>query len=292
MIFWVKNVHLSSKTKQNQQKKLKLISETLKNTPTTTTTTGKMTKNDDTNFQQYLNRKNNNNIHDDTKNNVVERFSDDSTVKSFNVQTFITILSHKGLDLLLNVLNNAITLHKRFSESKQLCIPSKRYNFFYIYIQTKNTFLKKLRNISIFHHRCRNCLYHCLQILSARAILYTSQNDDAQKRLIEEGPLKVLISSIDSTNDPQLICLTLQTIANISINPNNHQHLIDANIADTLMQLILPSDEWFYTNHSTKYAKFVKHQAARIMVYLGLEKRLRNKVYLFDLMGNSIHLIT
>lgn len=144
LIFWVKNVHLSSKTKQNQQKKLKLISETLKNTPTTTTTTGKMTKNDDTNFQQYLNRKNNNNIHDDTKNNVVERFSDDSTVKSFNVQTFITILSHKGLDLLLNVLNNAITLHKRFSESKQLCIPSKRYNFFYIYIQTKNTFLKKL----------------------------------------------------------------------------------------------------------------------------------------------------
>ena len=52
------------------------------------------------------------------------------------------------------------------------------------------------------------------------------------------------------------------------------------------MQLILPSDEWFYTNHSTKYAKFVKHHAARIMVYLGLEKRLRNKVYLFDLMGN------
>lgn len=84
----------------------------------------------------------------------------------------------------------------------------------------------------------------------------------------------------------QLICLALQVIANLSINPVNHSKLIEADIADCLMQLILPSDEWFYTNHSTKYAKFVKHQAARIMVYLGLEKRLRNKVYLFDLMGN------
>lgn len=63
--------------------------------------------------------------------------------------------------------------------------------------------------------------------------------------------------------------------------------MIEANIVDSLMQLILPSDEWFYTNHSTKYAKFVKHQAARIMVYVGMEKRLRNKVFLFDLMGND-----
>lgn len=79
----------------------------------------------------------------------------------------------------------------------------------------------------------------------------------------------------------------MQTIANIAINPNNHPNLIEANIVDALMQLILPSDEWFYTNHSTKYAKFVKHQAARIMVYVGMEKRLRNKVFLFDLMGND-----
>lgn len=87
-------------------------------------------------------------------------------------------------------------------------------------------------------------------------------------------------------SEQQLICLALQIIANLSMNPCHHAKLIDADLADCLMQLILPSDEWFYTNHSTKYAKFVKHHAARIMVYLGLEKRLRNKVYLFDLMGN------
>ena len=83
----------------------------------------------------------------------------------------------------------------------------------------------------------------------------------------------------------QLICLALQIVANLAISPANHQVLIDAELPDSLMQLILPSDEWFYTNTTTKYAKYVKHQSARIMVYLGLEKRLRHKVYLFDLLG-------
>lgn len=74
-------------------------------------------------------------------------------------------------------------------------------------------------------------------------------------------------------------------IATLALNPRHQTRLIEADLSDYLSQLILPSDEWFYTNHSTKYAKFVKHHAARIMVYLGLEKRLRNKVYLFDLLG-------
>ena len=82
-----------------------------------------------------------------------------------------------------------------------------------------------------------------------------------------------------------MICLALQIVANLAISPKNHSVLIDAEIPDSLMQLILPSDEWFYTNTTTNYAKYVKHQSARIMVYLGLEKRLRNKVYLFDLLG-------
>lgn len=48
------------------------------------------------------------------------------TEQKFSTETFINIFAQKGLDLILNVLNNAITLHKRFSESKQLCVPSKR----------------------------------------------------------------------------------------------------------------------------------------------------------------------
>lgn len=34
--------------------------------------------------------------------------------------------------------------------------------------------------------------------------------------------------------------------------------------------------------------RYVKHHAARILVYLGLEKRLRNKVYLFDLLEETL----
>ena len=49
-----------------------------------------------------------------------------------------------------------------------------------------------------------------------------------------------------------------------------------------LMQLLLPSDEWYYTNHSTKYAKFVKYHAARILVYMGLFHKLGGRVDLFD----------
>lgn len=38
----------------------------------------------------------------------------------------IVVLMQEGLDLILNVLNNAITLHRRVSGSKHSCTPSKR----------------------------------------------------------------------------------------------------------------------------------------------------------------------
>lgn len=47
--------------------------------------------------------------------------SDDGELKHF-----VSILVGEGLDLMLNVLNNAITLHKRVSGSKQSCLPSQR----------------------------------------------------------------------------------------------------------------------------------------------------------------------
>ncbi|KAH3786902.1 hypothetical protein DPMN_165017 [Dreissena polymorpha] len=49
-----------------------------------------------------------------------------------------------------------------------------------------------------------------------------------------------------------------------------------------LMQLLLPSDEWYYTNHTTKYARYVKYHAARILVYLGHLNKLGGRVDLFD----------
>ncbi len=79
-----------------------------------------------------------------------------------------------------------------------------------------------------------------------------------------------------------LLCLILQCLACIAMNPVYHQALSEADIPDTLMQLLLPSDEWYYTNHSTKYARYVKYHAARILVYMGLFHRLGGRVDLFD----------
>lgn len=81
--------------------------------------------------------------------------------------------------------------------------------------------------------------------------------------------------------------MVLQIVATLALVPEHHVALSEAELPDCLTQLILPSDEWYYTNHSTKYARYVKHHAARVLVYLGMEQRLRNKVYLFDLVGES-----
>lgn len=83
----------------------------------------------------------------------------------------------------------------------------------------------------------------------------------------------------------QLLCLVLQVVATIALNPSNHSLLMEAELPDSLMPLLLPSDEWYYTNHTTRYARYVKHHAARILIYMGLQHRLRNKVSLFELVG-------
>ncbi|XP_077544076.1 uncharacterized protein LOC144156122 [Haemaphysalis longicornis] len=174
--------------------------------------------------------------------------------------TFLGILADEGVDFLLNMLNNAITLHKRVVGTRHHCTPS---------------------------HRWRHCSYHCLQILSARAVLFMSQNTEVQNKLVEEAHLKILVNALDSTHDPQLLCLVLQIVATLALVPDHHTALTDAELPDSLTQLVLPSDEWYYTNHSTKYARYVKHHAARVLVYLGMEQRLRNKVYLFDLIEDQ-----
>ncbi|EEC18540.1 hypothetical protein IscW_ISCW014274 [Ixodes scapularis] len=124
--------------------------------------------------------------------------------------------------------------------------------------------------------------------MSARVILFMSQNAEVQHNLVEEAHLKILINALDSTHDPQLLCMVLQIVATLALVPEHHVALSEAELPDCLTQLILPSDEWYYTNHSTKYARYVKHHAARVLVYLGMEQRLRNKVYLFDLVAEQM----
>lgn len=76
----------------------------------------------------------------------------------------------------------------------------------------------------------------------------------------------------------------LQAIGLLALNPDYHDTMQKYDLADNVMSLILPSDELFYTNQTTKYAKYVKHLAARVLVYFGCFDKLTNKVNLFDVL--------
>ena len=94
----------------------------------------------------------------------------------------------------------------------------------------------------------------------------------------------VYIIDSESLLAQQLLCLVLQVVATLALDPTQHRSLVEANVPDALTQLILPSDEWYYTNHSTRHARYVKHHAARVLVYLGLQHRVNHRVNLYDLL--------
>ncbi|RMZ95519.1 1-phosphatidylinositol 4-5-bisphosphate phosphodiesterase epsilon-1 [Brachionus plicatilis] len=76
----------------------------------------------------------------------------------------------------------------------------------------------------------------------------------------------------------------LQGLGILALKPEYHDALLKYDLPDTIMSLILPGDELFYTNQTTKYPKYVKYLAARILVYLGLFEKVSNKVNLFDIL--------
>ncbi|KAJ1525795.1 hypothetical protein ONE63_008998 [Megalurothrips usitatus] len=105
-----------------------------------------------------------------------------------------------------------------------------------------------------------------------------------QQQLAQEPQLRILAAALDVTHDPQLLVLVLQIVATLALDPGHHRALLDHGLPDVLSQLLLPSDEWYYTNHSTKYARFVKHHAARTLVYLGLSHRVNTRFSVYDIL--------
>ena len=87
----------------------------------------------------------------------------------------------------------------------------------------------------------------------------------------------------------QLLVLVLQIVATLALEPSHHRSLVEQGLPDVLSQLLLPSDEWYYTNHSTKYARFVKHHAARALVYLGLQHRVNLRFSVYDILTGRLH---
>jgi hypothetical protein len=83
----------------------------------------------------------------------------------------------------------------------------------------------------------------------------------------------------------------LQAIGLLALNPDYHHIMQKFDLTDNVMSLILPSDELFYTNQTTKYAKYVKHLAGRVLVYFGCFDKLTNKVNLFDILGIIFYVV-
>lgn len=85
----------------------------------------------------------------------------------------------------------------------------------------------------------------------------------------------------------QLLCLVLQSVSLLALRSRYHDLLKRHQIEEATIQMLLPSDEWYYTNQSTKFAQFVKHHAARILVYIGLGDRVGSRVNVFNFPGKN-----
>jgi phosphatidylinositol phospholipase C epsilon len=192
-----------------------------------------------------------------------------STASSNSSKSVVTrLLSDKvHAATVLSLVLNAITLHRRVvvgqhqhQSSRFRCTPSLRI---------------------------RQCSYHCLQILSARLLLYMAGSSALSRdQLMKEAQLRMMVEALDYTLDPQLLCLVIQTVALLALHYPYQPLLLDSGIPDALTQVILPSDEWYYTNHTTRFSRIVKHHAARALVYLGLARCLGPRVSLFEFQGN------
>ncbi|KAH7728442.1 Protein PLC-1 d [Aphelenchoides avenae] len=157
--------------------------------------------------------------------------------------------------IIIACLHNAITMQNREAGARSVCSPA---------------------------HRWRQCHYHCTQILTARLLLFLTSSKEFRKRLSDRSQIKTLIQLLEPTLDPQLLCLLLQTLALVALDSSTHRMFIEMQVDDALIQMLLPADDWYYTNHSTRFGYFVKHHAARILVYIGLGDRVGNRVNLFQ----------
>uniref|UniRef100_A0A158R570 ANK_REP_REGION domain-containing protein n=1 Tax=Syphacia muris TaxID=451379 RepID=A0A158R570_9BILA len=130
-------------------------------------------------------------------------------------------------------------------------------------------------------HRWRQCWKHCTQVLIARLLLFLCHITSFRTGMSCEEQLAPLSKVLEPTLDPQLLCLILQALALIALDPSTHKLFVELDIDDKLVQFILPADDWYHTNHSTCYGPYVKYHAARILVYVGMGDRVSNRVSIF-----------
>ncbi|CAF3718220.1 unnamed protein product [Adineta steineri] len=190
----------------------------------------------------------------------LENFPMNSNENSNTIYTFepFSLLYQIEPIHLLRLMRTHLDAHRKEFNNRPKCVPSTRSPL---------------------------CTHHCVVILAARLLTILCQDHTFQLRFIgTKENLVIIIDMLNINNDPHLICLILQTLGVVALNPDSHDVLTQADIPDTVLHLILPADEMFYTNQTTKFARYVKHLGARILVYMGLLTKVSNKVNLFDIL--------
>ncbi|CAF0747680.1 unnamed protein product [Adineta ricciae] len=183
--------------------------------------------------------------------------SNDNTNSAYTYEPFSLLYKIEPIHL-LRLMRTRLDAHRREFNNRPKCVPSTRSPL---------------------------CTHHCVVILAARILTILCQDHAFQMRFIgTKENLAIIIDMLNINNDPHLICLILQTLGVVALNPDLHEVLTQADIPDTVLHLILPADEMFYTNQTTKFARYVKHLGARILVYMGLLTKVSNKVNLFDIL--------
>lgn len=185
---------------------------------------------------------------------------DELTEAQIELFTFEMIANKLEPKFLLNLIQSRLETHKKELNNRVKCVPS-------------------IRTIQ--------CSNHCSAVLASRllSLLFNLSNSFQTKFLNDNTLLNVIIDLLNPNNDPHLLCLLLQSLGHLAINPLNHDTLLKySDLPDTLMSLVLPSDDLYYTNQTTKFAKYVKHLATRVLVYLGLFDKVSNKCNLFDIL--------
>jgi hypothetical protein len=131
-------------------------------------------------------------------------------------------------------------------------------------------FYKDLFSIVLFQHCTqilvsRVCLIYNLMnyqfeghFMYFQVLLFLTSFKEFRQKLTERSQLKTLVQLLDPTLDPQLLCLLLQTVALIALNPSTHRNVIEMQVDDPLIQMLLPADDWFLFQYK-HFPSFICH---------------------------------
>uniref|UniRef100_A0A5S6QM85 Phosphoinositide phospholipase C n=1 Tax=Trichuris muris TaxID=70415 RepID=A0A5S6QM85_TRIMR len=155
---------------------------------------------------------------------------------------------------LVMLLHNALTMQKRSGDVKYACSPSRRL---------------------------RQCA-HCCLILCARILLFLCHQEEVRKQLSDPQNIRLVVQMLDVTLEPQFLCYLLQIVATLALDRKTRCLLRDMRADELLVQMLLPGDEWYYTNQTMMFPRIVKYHAARILIYIGMGHMIGNRVNVFN----------